>query len=126
MVRLTDAEWQLMNALWQGHPATAREIEARLPEETKWAYTTIKTMLSRLARKGALREQKRGNVSFYEPALSRRRARAAALRSLAQSAFGGAVGPLIHFLLEEEKLSPAERQKLTLLLQEKREKEDKR
>jgi len=47
-MKLTPAEWRLMNALWEAHPATAREVAERLPGETTWAYTTIKTMLSRL------------------------------------------------------------------------------
>ena len=29
-MKLTEAEWQIMNALWQKHPATAREIMDRL------------------------------------------------------------------------------------------------
>ena len=48
-MRLTRSEWQIMNALWEHHPATAREVEERLPETVTWAYTTIKTMLTRLA-----------------------------------------------------------------------------
>lgn len=124
-MKLTNAEWQLMNALWQEHPATARELAQRLPSGTTWAYTTIKTMLSRLVVKGALHEHKRGNVSLYKPALSRHKARIVALRSLAESAFGGAVGPLIHFIVEQERLSPAERRRLIEILK-RPEKGDKR
>ena len=117
-MRLTRAEWQLMNALWGNHPATAREIAERLPRGTDWAYTTIKTMLTRLVAKGTLAEQKRGNVSVYEPLLNRRKARLSALRSLTQEAFDGAFGTLMHFLVEEENLSPVEREKLKALLDE--------
>ena len=53
-MKLTEAEWQIMNALWKGWPATARQIADRLPEEVNWAYTTIKTMLTRLADKKAV------------------------------------------------------------------------
>ena len=55
----TSAEWQVMNALWQEHPATAREIEERLPPGTRWAYTTIRTMLTRLVEKEVVSERKR-------------------------------------------------------------------
>ena len=115
-MELTKAEWRLMNALWEEHPATAREIGARLSGEKRWAYTTIKTMLTRLVQKGAVSEHKRGNLSFYEPLLSRRKARMAALRSLARDAFEGAFGPLMHFLLEEEALSACERRRLKDML----------
>lgn len=111
-MRLTRAEWHLMNALWQEHPATAREIAERLPPETDWSYSTIKTMLRRLTEKGAVSEHKRSNLSFFEPLLSKRKARMAALASLADDAFDGAFGSLMHFLLEEETLTPAQRRQL--------------
>ncbi len=115
-MRLTSAEWQLMNALWQDHPATAREIAERLPAETKWAYTTIRTMLTRLVEKGAITERKRSNVSFYKPLLMKRKARMATLSSVVNDAFEGAFGPLMHFLVEEEALSPAEKRRLMEML----------
>ena len=108
-MRLTKPEWQVMNALWEEYPAIAREIEGRLPPETNWAYTTIRTMLARLIEKGAVSEHKRGNLSFYEPVLTKRKARMAALASLADDAFDGAFGPLMHFLIDEESLSPDQR-----------------
>ena len=74
-MKLSESEWQIMNALWSGHPATARDLAERFPDEVTWAYTTIKTMLSRLVAKGAVAESKRGNTSVYEPLVSRRRAR---------------------------------------------------
>ena len=101
-MKLTEAEWLVMNALWDKYPATARDIAERLPAEVNWAYTTIKTMLSRLVEKKAVRESKQGNRSVYEPRLSRRKAQIRAVRSLADVAFDGAFGPLMHFLVEEE------------------------
>ena len=106
-MKLTEAEWLIMNALWDEHPATARDIAARLPAEVNWAYTTIKTMLTRLVEKKVVTERKRGNTSVYEPVLSRQRAQRSALRTLADVAFDGAFGPLMHFLAEEEKLFEA-------------------
>ena len=47
-MKLTGSEWLIMNALWQEHPAKARDIAERLPTGINWAYTTIKTMLNRL------------------------------------------------------------------------------
>ena len=115
-MRLTRAEWQLMNALWAKHPATARGICEQLPGGTKWAYTTVKTMLTRLAAKGAVSERKEGNVAVYEPLVTNKRARLAALKSVAEEAFDGAFGALVHFLVEEEELTAAERRKLAGLL----------
>lgn len=117
-MKLTDAEWILMNALWERHESTAREVAERLPPRTKWAYTTIKMMPSRLVKKGVLHEEKRGNVSFYRPLLGRRKARAAALRSLAELGFEGQALELLQFIIETRTLSASERDKLIAILEQ--------
>ena len=119
-MKLTDAEWQIMNALWEKHPATAREISGRLPEGISWAYTTIKTMLTRLVAKEAVGESKQGNTSYYEPLISRIRARRSALKSLVNQAFDGALGPMMHFLVEQENISEKQREELVELLQKRK------
>lgn len=121
-MRLTESEWQIMNALWQGHPATARQIAERLPEDVRWAHTTIKTLLSRLVAKGAVSESKQGNASWYEPAITRDDARRTSLRTLLDQAFDGAVEPFLSFLAGEKSLTPRQRRRLAGVL----EAEDKR
>ncbi len=119
-MKLTKAEWQIMNALWKDWPATARQIADRLPEEVNWAYTTIKTMLTRLTDKKAVSETKKGHIGVYEPTLTRRDARRNALDSLLDQAFDGAFGPLMHFLVEDEKLSAKERRQIMEILKKRR------
>jgi len=117
-MKLTEAEWQIMKALWEKHPATTREIMERLPAGVKWAYTTIKTMLTRLVDKQVVREAKQGNTSVYDPLISQRKARLSAFRSLLETAFDGAMGPLVHFLVEEERLSPKQKRELAKIMQD--------
>lgn len=122
-MKLTESEWQIMNALWQEHPATAREVADRLPDEVRWAYTTIKTLLSRLVIKQVVSERKQGNTSVYEPLVTRDRARRSALRSLLNQAFDGTVEPMLHFLARDRKLSARQRRELARLLREEEEKD---
>ena len=116
-MKLTEAEWQIMNALWQKHPATAREIMDRLPAGVNWAYTTIKTLLTRLLEKKAVSEIKQGNTSVYDPLVSQQKARLNAFRSLLDQAFDGAIGPLVHFLAEEKQLTAQEKEELARILE---------
>jgi len=116
-MKLTNSEWQLMNCLWERHPATARGIAERLPEDVKWAYTTIRTLLARLVDKGAVREYKEGNTSLYEPILTRDKARHSALKTLVNQAFDGAYGPLMHFLVNDQRLTRAQREALSEILE---------
>jgi BlaI family penicillinase repressor len=117
-MKLSEAEWQLMNALWKRYPATARDIIEFMPGETKWAYTTVKTMLTRLVKKGAISESKRGSISVYEPLVTQKTARKNAIKNLFDKVLGGAVEPIMHYLIEEKNLSYKERQQLIRMLKE--------
>ena len=121
-MKLSENEWKIMNALWKSSPATAREIIEQIPGKVEWAYTTVKTMLSRLVAKEAVSEHKRGNVSFYEPLIAQENTRRNALTELFDKVLDGAVEPLMHFLVEEKKLSKKERRELIRML----EKEDRK
>ena len=119
-MKLTEPEWIIMNALWDGHPAKARDVAERLPSRVGWAYTTVKTMLDRLVEKKAVRKSKKGNTGLYEPLLSRRQARSTAVRMMLNQAFDGAFGPMMHFLVKDEKLSSKDRKELINILSGKR------
>ena len=110
--RLSDAEWKVMNIVWTHRTVTARQVVDELPRGVRWAYTTVKTMLDRLVQKGVLSAERAGVQTEYAPRLSRRRAQAAAARALVERAFGGATSPLVHWMLDEERLSDAERAEL--------------
>ena len=64
-VSISDAEWQVMNAVWQGQPLTAQEVVARLAGQSDWAPATVKTMLHRLVKKRVLAYQLQGNRYVY-------------------------------------------------------------
>ena len=117
-MKLTEPEWQLMNALWARFPATARDIIEFMPGGTTWAYTTVKTMLTRLVKKGAIAEGKRGSISVYEPLITQKVARKNAMKNLVDKVLNGAVEPIMHFLIEENKISKKERQQLIKMLEE--------
>jgi BlaI family penicillinase repressor len=117
-MKLSEAEWQIMNALWKRHPATARDLMEFMPKDNNWAYTTVKTMLTRLVAKKAIAERKRGNTSVYDPLISQQSARKNAMRTFVDKVFGGTVEPIMHFLIEEKKLSDKDRRQLIDMLEE--------
>jgi BlaI family penicillinase repressor len=117
-MKLSDSEWTVMNAVWQRAPASARDVLEALGREPGWAYTTVKTMLTRLVEKGALRMERRANRNLYEPLVTRANARRAAVRSLLERAFDGAFGTMLQHIVREEDLSSAERAELARLIDE--------
>ncbi len=117
-MRLSDAEWTVMDVVWDQGQATAREVQELVAEQTGWAYTTTRTLLTRLVEKGALRESRRGNASLYEPRIDRTSARRSAVRSLLERAFRGSAASFLQHLVAEERLSAADRRRLRELLAE--------
>jgi BlaI family penicillinase repressor len=115
-LKLSDAEWTVMRAVWIQAPATARDVLDRVGRDTDWAYTTVKTLLARLVEKDALGVRMKGNVSRYEPRISRRQARVGAVRALVDRAFDGTFGTLLHHIITEEKLSAKDRAALARML----------
>jgi predicted transcriptional regulator len=72
-VKLTKFELEVMAALWELGSASVREVQERLPEKRRPAYTTVQTIVYRLEEKGALRRVKKvGNAHVFEPMVTRR------------------------------------------------------
>ena len=117
-MKLSQAEWKLMNAIWDRHPASARDVMERVEGDADWAYTTVKTMLTRLEKKGALKSRLRANTTLYQPVLTRDKARRSALRAVLDAAFDGAFGPMMQFLVAEDNLSKEQREEIVRLLKD--------
>ena len=117
-MRLSDAEWTVMQAVWNRAPASARDVLDEVGDETGWAYTTVKTLLARLVEKGALSEGRQANINIYEPRITRNEARGSALRSLVDRAFDGTFGSLFQHLIKEERLSARDVHTLGRMLEE--------
>ena len=75
-------------------------------------------MLTRLVAKEAVSEHKRGNTSFYEPLIKKEQAQKGAVTDFLSRVLDGAVGPIVHFLIEEKKISKKEREELIRMLRQ--------
>ena len=91
-------EWEILKPLWERGPMAARDIYQCVPRERQWAYKTVKTMLARLVKKGALTYDQIGNSYLYKAAYTRDEMTRAATGSFVQRVFDGAMQPfLAHF-----------------------------
>ncbi len=107
-----------MQALWKHSPASVREVMESLPQSNRWAYSTVKTLLSRLSEKAAVEVSKRTNTSYFEPLISQPQAQQSEIRNLVDRVFDGTVGGLVQHLLNKETLNSKQQQALTALLEE--------
>ena len=95
---LSRLELECMKAIWLDGAVTVLQVQTCLKERRPLAYTTILTVLDRLAKKGALRRVKRGKAYYYQPALSFNESRSTAVTELINFYFQGSVEKLLQYL----------------------------
>ena len=116
MERIGEAEYAVMEVLWQDAPLTATEVAHRVPAERGWSIRTVKTMLARLLAKGVLAHDEEGRRYLYRPAVARADYVAQESGRLIDRMFGGRVTPLVAQLAERDLLSDADIAEIEALL----------
>ena len=119
--QVSDAEWEVMTVLWESSPRTAAEVVEALSGHTTWAPKTIKTLLGRLVKKGALRYKEEGNRYLYRPVFPRQRYVEEASKSFLDRVFGGKATPMLVHFVEKGELSDDELRELRAILDRKKE-----
>jgi predicted transcriptional regulator len=92
---LAPLELDCMNMLWPLGEATVRDIRERLAPRRPRAYTTIMTIMDRLARKGVVERRKHGRAYIYRARLTAEEARSQALAQLIDNFFAGSKEELL-------------------------------
>jgi BlaI family transcriptional regulator, penicillinase repressor len=117
-VVLTKFELEIMQVLWDLERAAAREVQEKLSDKRRPAYTTVQTIIGRLEEKGAVRRlRKIGNALIFEPVISRKSVHGQLISELLQL-FGGSARPLMAHLAEMGKLSLKDVRELEALIAE--------
>lgn len=115
-MELPDAELAVLEALWRDAPQSAEQLTLALAATRAWKLNTVKTLLTRMQARGAVRHEKEGRRFLYWPVWERRAFLTQATRQLLDSFFGGKVTPLVAHLSSQRKLSAADRRALRELL----------
>jgi predicted transcriptional regulator len=95
---LPPLELECMKTLWRRGRATVHEIRAALLPERPLAYTTVMTIMNRLARKGAVDRSRHGRAHVYQAAVSVAEVREQALTRLLENFFRDSRDELRHHL----------------------------
>jgi BlaI family penicillinase repressor len=104
---LAPLELDCLRALWPMGEGTVRDIREALRASTPRAYTTIMTILDRMARKGIVSRRKSGRAWLYSPNISAANARAKAIERLVEHFFAGSPEALVRQLSKPDLVSPA-------------------
>jgi len=118
--RISDAEWEVMKIVWARSPLTAGEIiEALAWKKPPWHPKTVKTLLNRLVKKGALGYEEVDRAYHYLPAVREADCVLAASESFLRRVFGGSLKPMLAQFVEQKKITPDEIKELRRILDNK-------
>lgn len=111
-VQCTEAEWKIMEVLWDSAPRTMGEITRVLEPATGWTRHTVITLLKRMQEKGSVQVDESGPVKTYSPLIDREEASASQTRKLLSHVFEGKASLLINNLVDSGQISLEEMQEL--------------
>lgn len=115
-VQCTDAEWKIMEVLWDHHPRTMADITKTLEPATGWTRHTVITLLKRMQEKGSVSVDESGAVKRYAPLVTREDACTDQTKKLLSRVFGGKTSLLINNLVDSGEATVDEIQELLDLL----------
>lgn len=101
---LSQAEWQIMELLWQ-QPMTLMELVEQLQKTSTWSKSTIATMVRRMEEKDVLTHDERGRAKVFIPMVTRQAAAIQETQSLLRRAYHGSMGLLVSTMAQQNSLS---------------------
>jgi predicted transcriptional regulator len=114
--QISEAESQIMEALWRKTPLTAEQIIARVGEANGWAPGTVRTLITRLLKKKAITGAREGEAYCYRPLIERSAWVQAESQGLLDRLFKGEVAPLVAHFAENRQLSAKDLKQLKALI----------
>ena len=119
--RISESEWRVMRVLWAKNPLAAQDVFERLEVTTKWKPKTVKTLIDRLVKKGAVNYEKNGRRYMYYPAVGKDECTTTERRSFVRRVYGGITKPMLAAFLEDAELSADDISELKEILEQKAE-----
>ena len=104
-VQVTEAEWKILEVLWDQAPRTMTEITAILEPTTGWTRHTVITLLKRMLEKGSIAVDDSGRAKKYTPLISRAEASAEETHKFLSHVFRGKASLLVSQLVDTGDLS---------------------
>jgi predicted transcriptional regulator len=114
---LTEAEFRLMEVLWQKGPASVQQVLDALPEKEPLAYNSVLTTIRILEKKGYVGHEKDGRAHIYSPLVERKVATRSEISRLANRFFGSSEDLLVLNILEDRGMDAAELNRLRKMLE---------
>jgi predicted transcriptional regulator len=116
---VTEAELAVLQALWDGGPATIRKLVTEVyQQEGTSVYATVQKLLDRLEAKGFVERDRASTIHVFRAAVGRDELIGRRLRAVADTLCGGSLTPLLTQLVQSQGLSAKDRSDLRRLIDE--------
>ncbi|NVK55811.1 MAG: BlaI/MecI/CopY family transcriptional regulator [Alteromonadaceae bacterium] len=115
---ISNAEFEVLDVLWDDYPATSNDIIARLSSHKDWHDKTVKTLLGRLVKKGVLDYEKQQRQYLYRPLIAREDYTKKETTSFVSRLFRGKVAPLVAGFANQNSLSRQDVEELKALIKQ--------
>lgn len=115
---LSRAEYSILKVLWRSGRQTIREVHDQLNPTQQWAYSTTKTMMDRMVKKGLLTREKFHGIFLYQPRVSRPAGLVRMVQFFADRVLETDYGTVINLFARSNSLSEEEIEELSRLLHE--------
>ena len=117
-IQISAAESVVMEVVWAHDSISTEDVIAALEKHGKWQESTVKTLLNRLLKKGAVKASKDGRRYLYSAVLTHKEWVATESHGFLDRMFGGRVAPLVSYFSEHKKLSKKDIDELKKLIKE--------
>lgn len=121
-INLTDAEWRVMELLWQHEPQTGRELVEALEKIAGWNRSTTLTLLRRLEGKQAVADETQNGVKAFRPLIRREEVALQETEDFLSRVYQGSLSLMVSTMTQKQALSQEELGELYKILQELEEK----
>jgi BlaI family transcriptional regulator, penicillinase repressor len=117
--RISDSEWNIMKLFWENSPRTANDIIENLSHSKTWSPKTVKSLINRLVKKGALDFEKKGRVYSYFPLVSKSECIRIEKKSILAKLYDGELQAMLKSFIEDEEFTDEDIHELTEILKTK-------
>lgn len=116
---ISEAEWEVMNVLWEKKPLTANEVILSLQEKMDWKPKTIRTLLDRLVKKKVVGVNQNQKLYTFYPLYTQEECQKAEAQTFLKRIYGGTMKSMLVQFIEEEALTEEDMNELRSILNEK-------
>lgn len=116
MIKLAEAEWKIMELLWEKGSLSTMEIVHAMEDSMGWTRSTVITLLNRMTSKGSITFNSENKTKMYFPAINKSQVELEETKSFLNKFYGGNIGLMISNLLKQESLSKEELEEIRRII----------